>query len=118
MSIRLFFDEDSKNGAVVRALRVRQRDVLTSGEAGQDGRNDMEQLRYATSLGRVLVSSNIGDFQRLHTEYLQANDEHAGIILIHQKRFSIGEQARRLMSIMNFVTDQQMRNRMEFLSNW
>jgi hypothetical protein len=43
---------------------------------------------------------------------------HAGIILVHQKRFSIGEQLRRLLRLMAAKSAEDVGDRIEFLSWW
>lgn len=79
---------------------------------------DEEQLRFATSRNMVLVTCNIADFVRLHTEFLVAGQEHAGVILIHQQRWGAGELAGRMIRLLVGVPGRSLRNRLEFLSNW
>jgi hypothetical protein len=43
---------------------------------------------------------------------------HSGIILFDQDRYSIGEQIRCLAHLADSITAEEMRNRLEFLSNW
>lgn len=45
-------------------------DVMTVGETGRVGESDEAQLIWATVQGRVLYSSNIGDFCRLHNDFI------------------------------------------------
>jgi hypothetical protein len=52
--IRLYFDEDAMQHALVVALRARRVDVLTASSCGMVNRNDEEHLRHANSDGRVL----------------------------------------------------------------
>jgi len=118
MVIRLYFDEDSQDGDVVRAVRSRGLNALTANEAGMRHRLDEEHLDFATAQGRVLYSFNVGDFCRIHTECIVSNKSHAGIILAPQQRYSVGEQMRRLMRIVNARTAEQMVDQLEFLSNW
>lgn len=80
----LYCDEDSMDQALVRALRVRGMDVTTAREENMIEREDEEHLDYATQQGRVLFSFNRGDFYRLHTQYLEQNKPHGGIILAKQ----------------------------------
>ena len=80
--------------------------------------SDNEQLEFATSQGRVLFSYNVSDFQRIHTEYLTDGKSHAGIILAQQQRYAIGEQIRHLLKLINARPAEEMRDRLEFLSNW
>jgi hypothetical protein len=114
----LYFDEDSMSRALVAALRARGVDVLTALEANRIERPDEEHLEYAASQGRVLCSYNVADFCRLHTIYLQTSRTHAGLILVRQQQYSIGEQMRRLLRLMATRSPEAMRNRVEFLSAW
>ncbi|MEY3870557.1 MAG: hypothetical protein RLZZ338_4451 [Cyanobacteriota bacterium] len=70
-NIRLYFDEYIMEKALVQALRVRDIDVMTVGETGRVGESDEAQQNvWATVQGRVLYSSNIGDFCRLHNDFI------------------------------------------------
>jgi hypothetical protein len=81
-------------------------------------RSDADHLEYAASEGRVLCTFNIGDFWSLHAEYLAAGKRHAGIILMPQQRYGVGEQLRRLLRLAATLTPDAMANRAEFLSGW
>lgn len=118
MSIRLYLDEDVLDKDFVQALRSNNIDIVTVTDIGLDGQTDEQQLKYATSQGRVLFSSNIRDFYALHTTYVAQGIPHAGVILLHQKRYSIGEQLRRLSKLMAKRSAEDMRNQAEFLSSW
>ena len=118
MKIRLYFDEDSMRHALVKALRMRGIDVLTALEADMIERDDSEHLDFAKEYGRVLCSFNIGDFYRLHTEYLSQGKSHTGIILSRQQRYSVGEQMRRLLKLIEAKSAEEMKNQVEFLSAW
>lgn len=114
----LYFDEDSLTGGVIAGLRRQNCDVLTATEASMGRQDDEDHLVFATSQGRAVVSANVPDFARLHNDYLQSQKDHCGIILIHQQRYSIGEQIRRLIALMTALSAEDMKNRLEFLSNW
>jgi uncharacterized protein with PIN domain len=118
MQIKFYFDEDALRHSLARALRERGVDVLIAEEAGMRERDDEEHLEFATARGRVLYSFNVGDFCRIHTECIVSNKSHAGIVLAPQQRYSVGEQMRRLMRIVNARTAEQMVDQLEFLSNW
>ena len=93
--IRLYFDEDAQRTTLVRALRARQVDVLTASEASTIGMSDAEQLEFAASRNRTIFTFNRGDFAKLHTEYLQREQDHWGIIVSDQ--LEIGIVIRRLL---------------------
>jgi hypothetical protein len=96
-------------------LRARAVDVLTVSEAALTGEADDVVLAHVARDGRALYSFNTGDFCRLHTEYMQHGEDHAGIILVPYQRYSVGEQLRRLFQLMNTKSAEQMRNTLEFL---
>jgi hypothetical protein len=87
-------------------------------DEGMIDREDFEHLDYATAQGRVLYSFNLGDFHDLHTTYLTEGKSHAGMILAPQQRYSVGEQMRRLLTLMAAKSAEDMRDRVEFLSAW
>ncbi len=118
MTIRLYFDEDAMDKDLVRALRARGIEVMTALEAGMIERTDEDHLAYATTQGYVLYGFNAADYYRLHTAFLSAGKIHAGIILARQQHYSVGEQMRRLLKLIAAVSEQEMSNRVEFLSAW
>jgi hypothetical protein len=111
-------DEDSMDQALNRALRARAVDVQTALEAGMIERSDSDHLAYATEQGRVLCTYNIRDFWAIHLELLNHDRPHAGLILMPQQRFPLGELLRRLLSLSNILTQPEMVSRAEFISNW
>ena len=113
--LRIYTDEDVY-GTVARALRDRGYDAISTPEAGNLGQSDEEQLEYAISERRTIMTCNVGDFMRLHTEYLQANREHCGMIV--SKRLPISEMIRRMFTLLNGLSADEMRNRLEFLTDW
>ena len=81
MKIALYFDEDSQDSTLIRALRSRGIDVVAASEAGMNGRSDDEQLQWSSTHSRVLYSCNARDFYKLHTTLLASGEVHGGIIL-------------------------------------
>lgn len=116
--IQLYTDEDSNHRAVVQALRERDVNVITSLEANRLRYPDNEQLIWATEQGRVFYSGNVRDFYRLHTEFLTNRQPHAGILLMQQQRFSVGEQVRGILKLLQIKSAEEMQNQVEFLSDW
>jgi hypothetical protein len=118
MTIRLYLDEDTSDADLLEALRIRGVDVIAAAPSGRGGQRDDDQLRWATEQHRVLYSFNRGDFCRIHSAWMRAGESHAGIILAVQQRYSVGEQMRRLLRLIDTLTAEEMRNRIEFLSAW
>ena len=118
MTLRLYFDEDSSDTDLLKALRLRGIDVVAAQECGMRRRLDHEQLRWATEQQRALYSSNRRDFYRIHSELMRQGISHGGIILGIQQRYSVGEQMRRLLKLIATKSAEDMRNQVEFLSAW
>lgn len=117
-NIRLYFDEDIMEKALVQALRVRDIDVMTVGETGRVGESDEAQLIWATVQGRVLYSSNIGDFCRLHNDFIAEGKSHAGIILVSQQRYSVGVKLQGILRLVGNKSAEDMVNQLEFFSKY
>ena len=113
--IQLYVDEDAAEQAVVDGLRQRGVDVRTVFEVGLNELPDEEQLEFAVANGFALYSLNVGDFARLHQEYLRSGMTHSGILVIPRQRYSIGEKIRRLVAFVTSTTAEEMRDRFEFL---
>ena len=113
--LSLYFDEDSMDQALLSALRARNVDVISAADANMLGVSDPEQLNYATSQKRVLFSFNRRDFYRLHSQYLAEGKSHQGIILAKQQRYSIGEQLRQILELINSKSEGEMVNNIVFL---
>jgi hypothetical protein len=118
VTLWIYIDEDSMDRSLVTALRARGVDVLTAFEAGMIERNDADHLDFSTQQQRVLLTCNVGDFCRLHAEFVASQQAHAGIICMQQQTASIGDTLRRLLRLLNTVTSDEMNNRLEFLTNW
>ena len=80
------------------------------------GELDESQLRWAADEGRVLVTFNVALFAGLHSEWIQQERHHAGIVVSSQR--PIGELIRRLLRLGQTLDDDAMRDRLEFLSDW
>ena len=118
MTIRLYFDEDSMDKALVQALRARNVDEVTALEVDMIERPDQDHLDFSTAQGRVLYSFNVGDLYQLHSTYLEQHKTHTGIVLSRQQHYAVGEQMRRLLKLIASLNAEQMENRVEFLSAW
>jgi Domain of unknown function (DUF5615) len=116
--IRLYLDEDTLSTAFVRALQNADLDVLTVAQADRLGMPDEAQLLWATECQRVLYSFNVGDFCRLHRDFLAQGRTHGGIILAAQRKYPIGQQVRGLLKIAAEQSSESMSNQILFLSRY
>ena len=112
MKIKLLIDEDV-HSELAHALRNRGFDVVHTQELDRKGSSDLEQLEYATSQQRCLVTFNMKDFVILHNRYMMENKSHAGIIVSKQLPFR--ETFRRMLQKLQHFSEKTMANRIEFL---
>ena len=112
---RLFLDEDVPE-AVAVAVSLRGYDVLTTRQAGKRSGSDSEQLDYAHSEGRVLLTHNVADFVKIHVEYVRKGREHSGIILARQR--PIGLMVTALLKFLSSSKAKDMQNQVVWLSEW
>ena len=111
MATRLEFHLDEHcPSAVADGLRRRGISVSTTTQASLLGAPDDDQLAYASSHERVLVTSD-ADFLRLHRSGIQ----HAGIVYCHQGQRSVGEMLQSLVLIAELLVPQDMANHVEFV---
>ena len=84
-----FYSNENFPIAMVDLLRSRGYDVLTSYEAGQANQKipDDEVLRYATNVGRIVITENRQDFINLHF----TTSSHAGIVICKADRDYAGK---------------------------
>lgn len=109
MDIRYHLDENA-HAAIADGLRRRAIDVTTSEEAGLVSATDEQQLAYAVSQGRVVVTHD-PDFLR----FAAAGREHPGIVFSASGVRSIGELVRGLVRLFFTRTAEEMHNRVEYL---
>ena len=82
---RLYTDEDM-SVLVATLLRAKGLDVATVPEQSILGKTDAEQLEFASTAGRCLLTHNRVDFEKLHIQYIEDDKQHSGIIVIPQKK--------------------------------
>ena len=101
-------DEQVPN-SVIKGLRLRGVDVLTTKEADLLGGTDKEHLSFASRQGRIIFTHDV-DFLRLHAQGM----EHSGIVYTRQ-RTPVGSVIRGLMLINQVLEPDDMKNHLEFL---
>lgn len=107
--IRYHLDENVHH-AVAHGLRLRGVDVTTTTDAGMIGAADPDQLEFAGTEGRVLVTHD-EDLLVLHSQGI----EHAGIAYCHPGVRSIGQMILKLVDLRRNRTAEEMRGQLEFL---
>ena len=114
--ICFYLDEDTINTALVKALRNASLNVVTVADVDRLGYPDEEQLIWTTEQERVIYSFNIGDFCRLHRDFIAQGRNHAGIVLASQQQYSIGQQLRGLLKLTADKSAEEMVSQVVFLS--
>jgi hypothetical protein len=108
----LYLDEDV-DVLVAEILRSRGFDVLTTLGAQQLGGSDRRQLEYAASAGRVFITHNRVDFERLAQEYFQTARPHSGIIVAVRRPHR--ELSIRLLRLLDRMSRDEMRNQIVYV---
>ena len=110
---RLYFDEDA-DARLAEALRRRDYDIETTVEAGLLEASDEEQLLYAASQQRALVTHNIKHFPGVHATWVEAGWEHWGIIILIGHS-AISAWLRRMENLLNRFSADELQNQLLFL---
>ncbi len=113
--IKLYLDEDVPE-AVAMALKLRGYDVLSTREAEKKGLSDIAQLEYASSEERILITHNIADFSKIHSEFIKKGRGHNGIIF--SKQLPIGLIVKGLLKLLSNLTPLKARNQVLWLNDW
>ena len=110
--IDLYLDEDV-SVLVAELVRARGFTALTAREAGQLHTSDADQLAYAVSKRKTLLTHNRADFEALAHRYFDTSQTHSGIIIA--VRHPPYEIVRRLLLILNQVTADEMRDQLRYI---
>ena len=115
MKLCWYLDEDTMARALVTALRARGVNLLTPIEAGMMGMPDADQLAFAAAQQRVIYTFNVGDFCRLHNEYIVSGSKHFGIVVVPRQRYSIGQQVRGISLLTETIKPEDMQSNLVLL---
>ncbi len=113
MPIKLYLDENV-DIALASALQRRGFDVVTARDRRKLGAGDREHLALAASEERVVLTHDVADYIRLHRQWLEQREEHAGIIV--SPRVSLSELVRRTIRLLESVSPEGVRNHLLWLS--
>lgn len=113
--VTLYTDEDVY-GQVAGQIRARGYDALSTFEANNQGLGDAEQLEFAISQGRTILTHNTADFESLHQQYIKNNNEHFGIVVSPQS--GIGEIVRKVLRMLDQVDAEEMKNTFHHLGEF
>ena len=105
----VYLDEDV-SVVVGDMLEARGFSIVTTRDAGRLGATDIEQLEYASSHGKTLVTHNRVDFEELHKRYLGEGRESWGIIVLGRRH--PGALVASLLKLLNQLTADEFRNQL------
>lgn len=77
------------------------------------GKTDSEQLAFAASVERCILTHNRLDFDKLHTDYLTNHQTHAGIMIA--KRRNAYEIAEWVAIIIDTLTADEIANQLLYV---
>lgn len=109
---RVYLDEDVS--VVVAALpQARGFEALTARDTGLLGRADSAQLEFVAGAGRVLITHNRVDFERLHRSWIEGRRQYWGIIVA--RRRSASDLALRVARLLARLTADDVRNQLLYV---
>jgi hypothetical protein len=110
--IDLYLDEDV-NLLIADLLRARGFQVTTTQAAGQIGTTDANQLAFATSQGKAILTHNRVHFEALAQMYFEAKKTHSGIIIAVRR--APKELSRRILILLDSVTADEIENQILYI---
>lgn len=91
-------------------------DVIASHDVDMLSRPDPEQMEFACSQQRAVLTFNIDDFVALHQHYFDNAQEHWGVIISTEE--PIGVLVHRLLRLLNSVSAEELRNQLRWLNEF
>jgi len=109
---KIFIDEDVHDG-LAAALRREGFDALNAREAGRRQVPDSQQLEFALSQGRAILSFNLADYEALAEQYFWEDKQHFGIIVSPRRSFRA--TLHRLLKLLRESEDIDFKNQIFYL---
>lgn len=115
MPLRLYLDEDV-DPLLAHVLRDRGVDCLSTNEAAKRGLSDEEQLVFAASQLRTILTFNVRDFVVLARQYARAGLHHSGIVVSSHLPFS--DLLRRVLFLQRKHINDDLTDRLIWLQDY
>ena len=110
--IDLYLDEDV-NVVLADLLRARGFRVTTTQAAGQVGMTDENQLAFAASQRKAIMTHNRVHFEALAKRYYEERKTHSGIIIAVRRHPK--ELSKRVLVLMDSVTADEIENQVRYI---
>lgn len=91
-------------------------DAVSSQEARMLSRDDKDQLEFAVSEERAVVTFNFNDFVVLNENYIVEGKDHWGIILSSAESMNV--LLHRLLRLLNSVSASELKNQVRWLNEF
>lgn len=113
-SLPLILDEDVRP-LLAEVLRERGYDAIHVFDVDRGGMTDAQQLTFAISRQRAILTHNVKDFVLLDQAYRKMSKEHFGIIL--SKQIPFGELLRRTLKFLSQHHSESAKNNVFWLTD-
>lgn len=110
-SARLFvaiYTDADIHGGLAAQIRLRGFDAISAYETGSAELSDPDQLAYAVSQRRAILTCNAKDFAPLSDSWWQTGRQHYGIIVSEQ--LPLGEMLRRMLRLLDSISADTLEN--------
>ena len=111
--MKIYCDENIES-AIVAGLRRRGIEVISTRDTGDLGKSDEYHLKNASELEAVILTHDV-DFLKIAHQGQQGGKEHKGILYAHPLDLSPGECIRMVELVTQVLTEEEMKNHIEFL---
>ena len=111
--MKIYCDENIES-AIVAGLRMRGIEVISVRGIGDLGKSDEYHLKNASELEAVIVTHDV-DFLKIAHQWQQGGKERKGILYAHPLDLSPGECIRMVELVTQVLTEEEMKNHIEFL---
>jgi predicted nuclease of predicted toxin-antitoxin system len=82
--MRVYLDDDSVSGLLIRLLRQAGHDVLIPADVNKTGDNDSVHFTVAIQTDRVILTQNHDDFEDLHDLVIASGGHHSGVLVVRR----------------------------------
>ncbi|MDO8671150.1 MAG: DUF5615 family PIN-like protein [Dehalococcoidia bacterium] len=114
--IALYLDENVPP-LIARLLQAEGYDVISAYEVGMPAQDDEEQLKYAASSGRAILTFNQKHFRPLYDQWWISGRSHSGIVLSKEYKLEeIGDFVRLVRNLIVRSNSADMAN--SFTLTW
>ena len=115
--VKLYLDENVEP-ALAHVLRERGFDVISAHEMDLTGKTDQDQLEFAISQKRAILTFDSKDFAPLAEKYYKNKRDHYGIILSAQYNITLKELISLSTNLLNKLHQNDLKNIVVWLQSF